>query len=282
MRSDRPVLDARGWDTVDDLAFAPVRDLLQRLLGLDLSAYKQPQMRRRIDAFIVRHCDGDRNVFLDRVARDRDFLAAVRDMLTINVTEFFRDSPQWARLEKEILPGLIQSRASLSVWSAGCSRGQEPISLAIAFDRMGALQRTRILATDFDRAVLADARAGGPYGPAEVAGLSPADRKRYFEERAGGLVAGERVRSHIRTQELNLLRDPFGRDFDLVVCRNVMIYFEPDVKRALVRKFMEALRPGGVLFIGATEALLGSELDGFERLGGNFYTRVLGAAGRAA
>lgn len=267
---------------MDDIAFASVRDTLQRLLGLDLSAYKQPQMRRRIDAFIARHCGGDLKVFLDRLAHDREFLGAARDMLTINVTEFFRDTPQWTRLEKDVLPGLAQRRPSLNVWSAGCSRGQEPISLAIVFDRLGALSRTRILATDFDRAVLAEARAGGPYGPAEVASLPPADRKRYFVEKPEGLVATDQLRSRIRVQELNLLRDPFAREFDLIVCRNVMIYFESDVKRTLIRKFQDSLRPGGVLFIGATEALLGSELDGFERMGGNFYARTAEATGRAA
>lgn len=267
---------------MDDIEFAPVRDLLQRLLGLDLSAYKQPQMRRRIDAFIARHCGGDRELFLDRLAHDREFLGAARDMLTINVTEFFRDTPQWVRLERDVLPRLIQGRPSLSVWSAGCSRGHEPISLAIAFDRLGALSRTRITATDFDRAVLAEARTGGPYGPAEIAGLTTADRKRYFVEQSGEFVATEQIRSRIRVQELNLLRDRFARDFDLIVCRNVMIYFEPEVKRDLVRKFLGSLRPGGVLFIGATEALLGSELEGFDRLGGNFYGRAEDATGRAA
>lgn len=267
---------------MDDTAFIAVRDTLQRLLGLDLSAYKQPQMRRRIDSFIGRHCGGDLKVFLDRLGQDREFLAAARDMLTINVTEFFRDTPQWTRLEKEVMPGLIQRRSSLNVWSAGCSRGQEPISLAIVLDRLGALNSTRILATDFDRTVLAEARAGGPYGPAEVASLSAADRTKYFTEQTGGLVAADRLRSRIRVQELNLLRDPFAREFDLIVCRNVMIYFESDVKRALIKKFLDSLRPGGVLFIGATEALLGSELDGFERMGGNFYQRAAEAAGRAA
>lgn len=267
---------------MDDIEFAPVRDLLQRLLGLDLSAYKQPQMRRRIDAFIARHCGGDRELFLDRLAHDREFLGAVRDMLTINVTEFFRDTPQWVRLERDVLPGLIQGRPSLNVWSAGCSRGHEPISLAITLDRLGALSRTRITATDFDHAVLAEARAGGPYSPTEVASLPPADRKRYFVKQPDGLVATEQLRSRILVQELNLLRDRFARDFDLIVCRNVMIYFEPDVKRGLVRKFQDSLRPGGVLFIGATEALLGDELEGFDRLGGNFYARAMAATGRAA
>lgn len=267
---------------MDDEAFAPLKEALQRLLGLDLSAYKQAQMRRRLDAFITRHSGGDRAAFLERIGRDREFLDAVRNMLTINVTEFFRDAPQWARLEREVLPGLIEGRPLVNIWSAGCSRGQEPISLAIVLDRLGALARSRILATDFDRGVLAAARAGGPYAPHEVAGLSTADRQRYFLDEGGGLLAVPAIRGRIRVQELNLLKDAFSRDFDLIVCRNVMIYFEPDVKRALVRRFFAALRPGGVLYIGATEALLGNEADGFERLGGNFYRRSASAAGRAA
>lgn len=270
---------------MDDSTFPRVRDTLQELLGLDLHAYKPTQMRRRIESFITRHCGGDVEVFLARLRAEPDFLLATQDMLTINVTEFFRDPAQWALLERNLLPGLLKERPRLSAWSAGCSHGQEPISLAIMLDHLGALGRASILATDFDRAALARTEAGGPYRAAELVGVSEADRERHFAldtAQVDAYRARPRIRSHIRTRPLNLLADPFERDFDLVVCRNVMIYFETDVKSALLRRFHAALRPGGVLFIGATEALLGADLEGYERLGGNFYRRAVADAVRAA
>ncbi|MCK9485337.1 MAG: protein-glutamate O-methyltransferase CheR [Dehalococcoidia bacterium] len=272
---------------MDDLAYPRVRDALQELLGLDLRAYKPTQMRRRLASFVARHCEGDPDVFLARLRAEPDFLQDVRDMLTINVTEFFRDPVQWATLEQRVLPALLEGRPRLRAWSAGCSHGQEPISLAIALDRLGRLGGASILATDFDHAAVERTAAGGPYRASEVAGLSEDERERYFaRERSLGdgvlYRTRPRVRSRITAQSLNLLADPFEGDFDLVICRNVMIYFETEVKSVLLRRFQGALRPGGVLFIGATEALLGADLEGFERMGGNFYRRAEARGQRAA
>ncbi|MDO9445815.1 MAG: protein-glutamate O-methyltransferase CheR [Dehalococcoidia bacterium] len=259
---------------MDDVTYAQLQDQLQRLLGLDLTAYKPQQMRRRITTFVQREAGGDTSVFLMRLQTDAALLAATRDMLTINVTDFFRDESQWDLLASDILPPLTAGRRGLRVWSAGCSRGQEPLSLAIALDRAGVLASSRILATDFDREVLAKAKLGGPYSREEMRGVPTADRAKYFQETPAGTIATRRLLSPIRFAEVNLLRDQFERSFDLIVCRNVMIYFENHVKSDLVRRFREALAPEGMLFIGATEALLGSDLAGFQRVGGNFYRRV--------
>lgn len=259
---------------MDDATYARLQGQLQHLLGLDLTAYKPLQMRRRITSFVLREARGDAEAFIKALGVDSNLLAATRDMLTINVTDFFRDPAQWQLLERQVLPSLLTARKGLKVWSAGCSRGQEAVSLAIALDRAGVLPASRILATDFDREVLAKARAGGPYRADEMRGMPPADRARYFEQTPEGYRVDRRLMSSIRFAELNLLRDRFDREFDLIVCRNVMIYFENEVKSGLIRRFREALRPDGLLFIGATEALIGSDLEGLQRVGGNFYRRL--------
>lgn len=258
---------------MDDITYARLAQHLEQAFGLDLAAYKQQQMRRRIGTFVARHNISGPDDLVGRLTAEPELLKALRDMLTINVTEFFRDAAQWELLERQVMPSLLTARRSLKIWSAGCSRGQEPISLAIVLDRLAALRGSRILATDFDHGSLTRARAGGPYAAHEMAGVTVEDRERYFVSGAQGFTARPALISGVRFSELNLLRDSFDRGFDLVVCRNVMIYFEGQVKSDLVRRFQESLRPGGVLFIGATEALLGSDLDGFERLGGNFYRR---------
>lgn len=258
---------------MDDITYGRLAQHVERALGLDLSAYKQQQMRRRIGTFVDRHKISGPDDLVRRLSAEPDLLQSLRDMLTINVTEFFRDGQQWELLERQVMPSLLADRPSLKIWSAGCSRGQEPISLAIVLDRLGALRGSRILATDFDHGSLARARAGGPYAAHEMAGVTSEDRERHFVAVAQGFTARPTLLSGVRFSELNLLRDTFDRGFDLVVCRNVMIYFEGQVKSELVRRFQQSLRPGGVLFIGSTEALLGSDLDGFDRLGGNFYRR---------
>jgi len=102
-------------------------------------------------------------------------------------------------------------------------------------------------------------------------GVPRSDLSSHFNETEDGFVANADLKRAVKFRELNLLADQFGRGYDLVVCRNVMIYFKPDVKADLIQRFRKTLKPGGVLFIGATEALLGSDLTHLERLGGNFY-----------
>ncbi len=259
---------------MDDVSFERLTKELERLLGIDLHAYKQQQMRRRVTTFVDRQTGGDVDAFIKRIGTEKDLLQSTRDMLTINVTDFFRDPVQWTQLEQKVMPALLADKRNLKIWSAGCSFGHEPLSLAILLERMNSLAPAKILATDFDHGALAKAKNGGPYRQDELRGLNPGDSARWFTQSEAGYVANPALRTGIRYRELNLLRDPFEREFDLVLCRNVLIYFESDVKAALVNRFREALRPGGVLFIGATEALIGNEGDGFERLGGNFYRRA--------
>ncbi|MBM4416304.1 MAG: protein-glutamate O-methyltransferase CheR [Chloroflexi bacterium] len=254
-----------------DSQYEQLKRSIVRLPTIDIDAYKTEQMRRRIEMFIAAHGGGDPVAFQRALGTDKALLAQFRDMLTINVSEFFRDAQQFERLRTDVLSELLERRPALSIWSAACSNGQEPYMLAILLGELGA--RARILATDFDRSVLPRARAGGPYAAQDLRGVTAARRVRYFVEREGGTYVVDTLRAYIQVTEHNLLSSPYGRDYDLIVCRNVLIYFQAEVKVAILRKFRVALRPGGVLFIGGTEALLGAELEGFRPLGGNFYQR---------
>jgi chemotaxis protein methyltransferase CheR len=258
---------------MQDAQYERLKGTIARLLDIDIDAYKAQQMRRRIEQFVVTRGGGDPVAFERSLGDNAALLAAFRDMLTINVSEFFRDTPQFERLRTQVLPELLERRPRLSIWSAACSNGQEPYTLAIVLDELGAGARARILATDFDRSVLPRARAGGPYAAADLRGVTAARRSRYFSERADGAYVVDALRTRVQFAEHNLLASAYGRDYDLIVCRNVLIYFQPEVKLAVLRKFAQALRPGGVLFIGGTEALLGAETEGYRPLGGNFYER---------
>ncbi len=259
---------------LDDPAFSYLKRQINELLDIDIDAYKTRQMRRRLETFVDSKAGGDPPMaFLRRLRSDEQALDELRDMLTINVSEFFRDKPQFDMLEQEVLPDLLRGERQFRVWSAGCSYGHEPYSLAMMFDGAGASRRSSILATDFDRRMLARAKAGGPYPTNEMRNLTPERKDRYFEERDGSNFVKRSLTSRVKFQELNLLKDDFETDFHLILCRNVMIYFSAEVKLAMLQRFWDSLRPNGVLFIGATEALLGKEAAGFDRIGGNFYLK---------
>lgn len=261
-----------------DEQFERLKVRLERLLGLDLDAYRQAQMRRRITTHVTRQ-KVEIDDYIADLGENREQLADLRDMITIDVTEFFRDQAQWQQLRSAVLPELLKQRdRAVSIWSAGCSTGQEPYSLAMQLSEAKALTRASILCTDFDHDALAKARAGGPYTATEIEGIPEGEISQHFNESDDGFTASVALRRHLEFKELNLLKGRFGRGYDLVVCRNVMIYFNSGVKSGLVARFVESLKPGGVLFIGATEALLGHDLDGLERLGGNFYRKRAEAA----
>ncbi len=264
---------------MDDREFAFLKRKIAAILNVDLDGYKAQQMRRRLEAHVQRYGGGDVVRFCRQLESDAEARQALRAMLTINVTEFFRDPLQFERLRRAILPQLLKESSRLNVWSAGCSYGAEPYSVAILLHELGALGRSRILATDLDRDALEQARAGGPYTAAQVRNVRPAWLRTYFVPEGGGYRVVDALR-RLEIRELDLLSAPFERGFDLILCRNVMIYFASEVKTRLFQRFCEALRPGGVLFVGGTEALLGTDLLGFERLGGNFY-RKAATAGQA-
>lgn len=258
---------------MNDDTYEVLKRQIGRFLDLDINAYKQRQMRRRLDTWVEQHAGGDEDTFVASLGTKSELLKDLRDTLTINVTEFVRDAAQWTELEQTILPELLSKSQRLKIWSAGCSSGDEPYSVAMILDALGRGASATLLATDLDPASLMKAKVGGPYG-ADALKNVPADRRaRYFREEDGAFYVVDTLRRSVDFKPLNLLKDSFDSGYDLILCRNVTIYFDPPVKAALTARFRDALRPGGYLFIGATEALLGHEGDGFARQTGNFYRK---------
>lgn len=265
-----------------DREYTYLSQKIRELLNIDLAAYKSGQMRRRLNTFVQREGDTNVVVFCKRLERDAEQLSALRDMLTINVSEFFRDRTQFDYLKSHALPELLSKRARLSLWTAACSNGQEPYSVAILLDEMTPGRGHRILATDIDPQALRRAKAGGPYVASDLRNVTKDQLRRYFNQTDEGYAVNDSLRRRVTFQEHNLLADDFPNGFDLVLCRNVMIYFSAEAKEQLFHRFSEALRPGGILFVGATESLIGSETYNFARLLANFYRKQddTGAAGK--
>ena len=253
--------------------YSYVKREVLKLTGVDLSSYKAPQVQRRLKTFLLRSGHDTWTGFFRALRNDQVALSDLKDYLTINVSAFFRDPDKFEHLRESILPELLRGRTTLSVWSAGCSHGHEPYTLAILLaEASGLYRRHQILATDIDNSALERAKAGGPYSTDEVANVPPDLLARYFKEvPKDSYQAIEQLRRKITFRYHNLLSDPFESSFDLIVCRNVVIYFTAEIKTQLYRRFSDALRPGGVLFVGGTEFLPQASELGFKSAGFSFY-----------
>lgn len=257
-----------------------VKNRILKLTGVNLDCYKNEQMQRRLQAALVKSGYTSWPAYLRAIQHDPDEIGRLRDALTINVTTFFRDPDKYQYLQDTVLPELRRGRPSLCVWSAGCSRGHEPYSLAILLaEATSPYSPHRIIATDIDQSALDWAQAGGPYTEEELAHTPTPWLHRYFVAQDRGYWVSRQLRKRITFCQHNLLAEPFfpagieEGGCDLIVCRNVVIYFMPEVKEQLYRRFQRALRPGGVLFIGGTEMITKAAEMGFEMMAMSFYRR---------
>jgi len=249
----------------EDLAFRALARRISEGGGLPIEAYKAKCIRRRI-AVRMRACGvhtyGEYQQLLDRTPAEYERL---RDALTINVTRFFRNVETWERLAAGFLPDLWEPAAgSLRIWSAGCASGEEAYSLAIVAAELAlargdpeALERVQVDATDVDRESLQ--RADAAQYRAEALMETPlALRERYFERAGDEYRVVEPIRRRVRVRALDLSGAKLPtRAYDLIVCRNVVIYFERPTQERLFVAFIRALRPGGLLVLGKVETLFG-------------------------
>jgi chemotaxis protein methyltransferase CheR len=236
-----------------DYEFFEGRVLLK--FGIDLRAYKSDQMRRRMMLLMQRHQIAQFAAYARLLETSAEAADEFKNFFTINVSEFFRDSDKFRDLEQHILPELLATRPQLRVWSAGCSFGAEPYTLALILKKLAPHASHYIQATDIDDTILARAKAGNTFVDADLRNV-PAEFRRSFSPAASGQfeIAPE-IRQLVHFQRNDLLRGPVVGQFDLILCRNVVIYFVDEAKLDIFRRFHQALRPGGVLFVGATEAV---------------------------
>ncbi|MBN1484490.1 MAG: protein-glutamate O-methyltransferase CheR [Chloroflexia bacterium] len=231
--------------------------------GLDLRAYKETFLRRRLDVRLRARDCADYAAYARLLRQEPQEYRPLLDALTINLTRFFRDGSTFQALEERILPQLLAARSAerrLRVWSAGCAAGEEPYSLAIMLRELlgPALSRWQmeLLATDMDETMLAKA-AQGCYDSFSFRGVAPryeAWVERYFTPGPERQLA-QVVRDMVSFRQHNLLQDPLPERLDLLLCRNVLIYFERELHGRLYQAFHRALRPGGFLVLGKTEVL---------------------------
>ena len=247
---------------------------IQELTGIDLNAYKF-QIHRRVHMLMQRwnvtSYDEYYKVISTREEKLREFL----DYLTINVSEFFRNANRWWELKDKVFPLIFKEtgQKKLKLWSAGCATGEEPYSLGVLALETGLTNPQPVLATDIDRGALAKAQAG-IFQKRQLVNAPPEWISKYFSEIDANTVQVKNVvKEKVNFRQQNLIKDPFDSGMDVILCRNVVIYFSPETKSALYEKFFNALRPGGYLMTGSTEQIFEYKKIGFESAGPFLYRK---------
>jgi chemotaxis protein methyltransferase CheR len=255
-----------------DVGFDLLLRLLREEIGLNLRQYKPNYLKRRIGVRMRATGSADYLQYRQFIKQDPMESQRLINDLTINVTEFFRDQDVYEAIRKDVVPQLIDYKKenriySLRAWSAGCATGEEPYSLAILFlSALGKKENTkswavRITATDLDDKAIEKARAA-KYETAKVLpGLVLGD---YFIRDGDVYAVRDEVKRPVRFLLMDIMKQPPLRHLDLILCRNVLIYFERDKQHLIMDIFRHCLRPGGFLVLGKSEAIIGTTESGFE------------------
>lgn len=245
---------------------------IKKKTGIDLSLYKEAQMKRRLTSLYVKKGFDSFSSFFQAINGDQHLLNEFLDRMTINVTEFFRNYKRWEVLKTKILPKLLRDNRRPKVWSAACSTGEEPYTIAMILAEFLPLNDICITATDIDENALAKARIG-QYHARALNEVPEAIKKKWFIQDGDFYRVKDEIKRTVMFKKHNLLADPFGGPYDLIVCRNVLIYFTEEAKDILYKKISAALRKDGIFFVGSTEQIFTPDLYQFETEDTFFYRK---------
>jgi chemotaxis protein methyltransferase CheR len=289
-----PLLTPRGqdvaqWEEQEDgvmatdanmLALAQFKRRIFDLSGYNLAHYKSEELDRRLLCMMERAACTNLDDFFAFLTTQPGQLDNFLDSLTNNTSEFYRNPERFRELKMQILPHLLGLRRRLRIWSAGCSIGAEIYSLVMILDRLGLAEQTYFLATDVDQRVLEKARQGR-YEAHHLTHVPRNELTHYFtpvqgpsDELLYEFKPVWRNRVHFVTHDL--LQEAYPQYFDLIICRNVMIYFNREAKVIAYSKFFESLKDHGVLFVGGTERMMNEQDIGYHRILPFFYSKVPG------
>jgi len=259
----------KGWVSIliaiTKEEFRQLSDYIRVNYGIQLKEEKQALVNGRLQNVLLENHFKSFSEYYEHILRDKTGAAATTliNRITTNHTFFMREPEHFCYFRDAVLPYLKEHVASrdLRIWSAGCSSGEEPYTLAMLIDEFFGTEKkgwdARVLATDISEKVLSEAREG-VYRNEELAALPPGWKLSYFRKvDAGRSAVSDRIRNEVIFRRFNLMSRtfPFRRKFHVIFCRNVMIYFGNDTRRELVDQFYDLTEPGGYLFIGHAESL---------------------------
>lgn len=246
---------------------------VHRELGINLSAYKPEQLNRRINSLMTRVGIKSLEEYTRVIKNDSVQRQKFLDFITINVTEFFRNPELFVELEKQVSNELLPANRNLKIWSAACSIGCEPYTIAMILNRIAPAGNHTILATDIDNTILSKAKIG-EYTKNEMKSVSSSDMSKYFLQKDDKYYIDDKIKNMVTFKKHDLILDRYETGFDLIVCRNVVIYFNNDVKQEIYKKFSDSLKKGGLLFVGATESIYNYRDYGFEKASTFIYKKI--------
>ncbi|WP_053957300.1 CheR family methyltransferase [Inediibacterium massiliense] len=249
------------------------KEKVHKKTGINLSYYKERQMKRRIDSLMKRNNFSNYDDYFNAMNKDAKIFEEFINYLTINVSEFFRNASQWTILQKDIFPDLLKKSRTLKIWSAACSTGDEPYSLVMALSELVPLSNIKILATDIDKEVIQKAKTG-IYSAKSIENVPKHLASKYFEKIGESFKIKDEIKNCVQFKQHNLLKDPYPDQCDLIVCRNVMIYFTEESKEIMYKKFRDALKENGVLFVGSTEQIILPTRYQLDSVKTFFYKRI--------
>ena len=242
--------------------------------GLDLERYKDKQMERRILQLMSKEKKQDYKEFYDFITTSPPAMDRFMDYLTINTSEFFRDEQVYNRLQTEIFTKVLQKeKGSVKIWSAGCSIGAEPYTIAIAMDKLNALNRVKIFATDIDEGALRIAQKG-TYNVKQLGKTGNDIITKYFQQQGTEYSVVPGIKRVVTFKRHNMLTDPPLNQCHMIFCRNVFIYFKQDTQDFLLQGFANGLNPGGYLVIGSAEYISNPARFGLQKAYTTIYQKI--------
>lgn len=238
-----------------------ITELVKTKYNYDFTNYAMSSFKRRILRILELH-----NLNVDELIKklyDQKFLDDFLNEITVNVTEMFRDPPFWRVLRDDIIPAIMLNHQKIRIWHAGCSSGEEVFSMTIMLKEMGILDNVQLIATDLDTNILESAKAGvynlknmelNEKNYIRYQGTSSLSK--YYKESNGKAIMDKSLVENVSYRKHDLVKGEIFNKFDLVLCRNVMIYFNQTLQNEVLKKFHESLFKYGYLAIGSKESLI--------------------------
>ncbi|MEQ9438350.1 MAG: protein-glutamate O-methyltransferase CheR [Cyclobacteriaceae bacterium] len=244
-----------------------ITEIVKVKYGYDFSDYAMSSFRRRIQRIVEMFHFNSVSEIVNKLETDNSFLDAFLAEITVNVTEMFRDPAFWREVRDHIIPNILLNHETFSIWHAGCSSGEEVLSMCILLKEMDILDRVNIIATDIDKPILAKAKKGQvPIKNMElneknyIRFQGQGSLKDYYEEKNGMAVLDPALLQGISYRNFDLVQGAVFNKFDLILCRNVMIYFNQNLQNRVLKKLHESLFKYSYLAVGSKESLIWCEI----------------------
>jgi chemotaxis protein methyltransferase CheR len=244
-----------------------ITEVVKNRYGYDFSDYAMSSFRRRIQRIIELFQFSSVGEVVVKLEKDPSFIETFLAEVTVNVTEMFRDPSFWREVRDHIVPNILLNHDTFNIWHAGCSSGEEVMSMCILLKEMGILHKANIIATDIDKPILAKAKKGQV--PLKNMELNEKNYIRfqgqhsiqyYYEEKDGMAIMDPTLFAGVSYRNFDLVKGEVFNKFDLILCRNVMIYFNQNLQNKVLKKLHDSLFKYSYLAVGSKESLIWCEV----------------------